>query len=768
MHPTILAYLAAGFTSSEQMLEHAKLRGPSSYLYVMQALAEGDVTRQNSTAMVVVAAEPPGKNVCTMIRKLLGNHTKLIVAAQPGPLAPGNFERLIRASMPDVEKKLRVMDVGDSIADAVSSAESNRHYSKSQALEVFCDQQLARDFAHEVQGGNLNFDPTVIMVTPTEILTDDMGAISKAVTSDDIDAMHRVLDPHIFSDQDSLHTYKSVIKGGQLPSGVEVGGMSEPRPKESLQRESGDIAGAKAKQKMQGMLARIQKIVAHEFSEIDQELEIQDPATRARFIKARVRNVMLTLDSEKLAADSTVVEQLVVEFLTDIASSRELGMAKLDAILKAELGDHFDELEYMGTGRNGSAFRTPDGLIIKITTDPNEAVSAERLQGEQCEYIHHIHEVSQVDEQVWIILQEGGLEKLPQEYCEEFDIAMEIIETIGAGHALRVGDAEDIKEVMIKSGHRDLCMLVAEVMKKFDVGGMLREVKQFGLSADFHSGNIMMRAGRPVLTDLGTHGDAPGSMVESFDGQVVAVFHGSHSYISQLKPVMSQKGLGKGTDLGPGMYFSTSIDDAKKFGPNVYQARVNTDKLMKISATMTPDMDRFRKALHIEDEFLESGEGLWPTIIGLAESLVDVGQYTWPQLMKFIQNKMGYNGIYVPNEVARDAPGNNSAKGDYVIVFDTTQVLDWQAVEDNRLVKQKGPQLGGEQVSELVNSPCSSPGPLQMRGSNSSAWAGGRMVLSNPEPHVPEDENETERDGALDQDIVGGGLDWGRTPRLSH
>jgi hypothetical protein len=471
-----------------------------------ESIREGDITRQNSTAMVVVTAEPPGKNVCAMIRKLLGNHTKLIVAAQPGPLAPGNFDRLIRASMPDVEKKLRVMDVGNSVADAVSSAEQNRHYSKSQALEVFCDQQLAGDFTHEVQGGSLTFDPTVIMVKPTEIHTDDMGAISKAVFDDDLDAMHRVLDPHIFSDQDSLRTYKDVLKGGQLPSGVKVGGMSEPMPKESLQRE----------------------------------------------------------------------------FLTDIAGSRELGIAKLDAMLKAELGDHFDELEYLGSGRNGSAYRTPDGLIIKVTTDPKEAASAERLQGERCEYIHHIHEVSKVDEQVWIILQEGGLEKLPSQYAEEFDLAMEIVETIGAGHALRMGDANGVKEIMVKSEHKDLCMLVAEVMKKFDVGGMLREVRQFGLSADFHSGNIMMRGGRPVLTDLGTHGD------------------------------------------------------------------------------------------------------------------------------------------------------------------------------DN-----KGPQVHGGQVSELASSPSTSPGPLQMRGSNSSAWAGGRMVLSNPEQHVPEDENETE-------DIVGGGLEWGRTPRLSH
>ncbi len=517
MHPTIRAYLAAGFRTREEMVEHARIRGEAVLAHVLQALAE-DV-RDNSTAMVVVPAEPPGRNVCDFIRRLVGQRTKLVVAAQSGKLAPGNFERLLRASMPDVEKKIRVMDVGSSIADAVSSAERNRHYRPSQALEVYCDPQMARNFSQEVSDGSLKFDPTVIRAIPTEIPTDDLEGILEAVFDDDLDAMHRVLDPHVFSDQDSLRVYKDVLRGGQLPGNVEVIGSSEPPPKgESLVR----------------MFERLQR-----------------------------------------------------EFLTDIAPSREIGIAKLSMVLRHELGDHFAELEYLGSGRNGSAYRTPDGLILKVTTDPLEAESAAKLVGRSCEYIHEIHVVNQIDENIWLILQEGGLEKLPPQYCEEFDVAMEIIETLGAGHALRRGDAEEVKEIMVRSGHTDLCLLVAEVMKKFDVGGMLREVAELGLEADFHSGNIMLREGRPVLTDLGTPGDGPG--------------------------------------------------------------------------------------------------------------------------------------------------------------------------------EQKGPPDGDQQVNELVGVQAAPQAGArgQMRGSNSSAWAGGRLVLSKPETHVPEDDNATERDGALDQDIVGGGLDWG-------
>lgn len=492
MHPLLRAYRSCGLETDEQVLELARARGEAAYLDVKRVLVEA---AENSTAMVVVPGEPPGKNVTGLIRNLVANRTKLIVVAQPGRLSPLDFERLLRASMPDVEKKLRIIDGGDSIVDSVNSAERNRHYRPSQALEVYADPQLAAGFSQAVSDGSLGFDPTVIQVHPTEIPTDDLEALVGAVKDDDLDSMHRTLDPHVFSNQDALRTYKEVL--------------------------------------------------------------------------------------------GTQTESVVREFLTDIAPSRELGIATLDAILRHELGDDFASLEYLGSGRNGSAYRMPDGLILKVTTDPAEADSAEKLVGLECEYIHRVHSVDQIAEQVWVLVQEE-LESLPAQYAEEFDLAMEILETIGAGHALRAGDAHGIKEVMMSCEHPDLCVLVAEVMRKFDVGGMLREVAELGLSGDFHSGNVKLREGRPVLTDLGTPGADP--------------------------------------------------HDVKKV--------------------------------------------------------------------------------------------------------------------KRRVIRQVS-ELGGVQAA-----PQAGP-PANMRGSNSSAWAAGKAVLSKPDQHVPEDENANERDNALDQDITGGGLDWG-------
>lgn len=1029
MNPLIRAYTLAGLTTREQILEHAKLSGDASYYQALNALSEGDQTRQNSTAMVVVTADPPGKNVCSMIRNLVVNRTKLIVVAQPGSLAPGGFESLLRASMPDVEKKLRIMDAGGSLADAVSSAERNRHYRPSQALEVFCDEQDGRNFAQEIRDGSLKFDPTVIQIRPMEIVSDDSEAIMSAISGEDLSAMHRVLDPHVFSNQDALKNYKAAaggaanesliegikqkfpgqqmyvhfssrekppqvpnrainkFAGGSGPIGiyaypldarlsfaadrqfafvlkpkvevlntitytaaqlqVDIERLSQmvdlkrpnklwlrfkdeavntgppfyqlwylisriPRPDEefpigatgtgfgdpqkgrdlfiqlgytAIEDSIGIIYGTEpkqilfltdesfevvdlvqnletfrdhasqkslvesvagkicslceepltreefvnflTKQKISGVVYRLRKTVEAEFKYLEEELGIQDAATRARFIKGRIKYVLWAVDDEKLTADtipeqeikktvhdlvaklqkiiaaecqeiergldirdpkaswsfiqpriqniisainsekpvdesilresagpirvyhgsnrrienpqdpmtvkalssgmdygpgmyfttnardameygfnlyqadvdlknplmissemtpemdkfrksfgitdedmsfadegiwlsimefvitlidvgettkkgimdrikkmghdgiivpaavvrerksaSSIAGDYVIvfdpatitnwgetspedrksflkktestlhEFLSDISPSRELAISKLDDILANKLGDSYRELQYLGTGRNGSAYKTPDGLIIKITTDPVEAASAEALEGKACEYLYNVHEVSQIDENVWVILQES-LDPLPHEYCEEFDLAVEIIETIGAGHALREGDADGVRKVMVNSGHADLCILVAEIMKKFGIGGMLREISQHGLSADFHSGNVKLRKGKPVLTDLGTTGDDP--------------------------------------------HFNNKVDS--------------------------------------------------------------------PVGMKV-------------NEFA----GLGSA---------------------------------------------STGSPSNMRGSNSSAWAGGRMVISKPEQHVPEDENASERDQALDQDITGGDLDWG-------
>lgn len=375
--------------------------------------------RENSTAMVVLAGEPPGKNVCAFVRSLVADRSKLIVVAQHGSLRPGDFERLLRASMPDCEKKLRVMDSGASLADAVSSAERNRHYRPSQALEVFCDPQSARNFSQEIRDGSLKFDPTVISVIPQEIPRDDAADIAKAVQSNDNSAMHRVLDPHVFSNQDSITDYRQALSQ----------------------------------------------------------------------------------------------ESVVREFLSAISPSREIAIQVLHDIVADTMGDDADGLEYLGTGRNGSAYRHPDGFIVKVTTDAVEAHSATMLEGLEPDHLGHIFAVKPISEGIWVIIQED-LERLPDLPAEVFDGAMRVLETVGAIDALNEGRITDVVERLVSIGNRTISDPIIEVMRRFNVPGMCYELSELGLTGDFHSGNVMLRSGSPVLVDLGTPGDDLGSINE--------------------------------------------------------------------------------------------------------------------------------------------------------------------------------------------------------------------------------------------------------------
>lgn len=408
-------YRRAGCVTAEQVLELARQRGPHHLAEVQLALESG---RENSTAMIVLPGQPPGKNVCAFIRSLIGERSKLIVAAQDAGLPHGAFERMLRASMPDVEKKLRVMDAGGSLADAVDSAERNRHYRPSQALEVYCDAQQGRNFSQEVRDGSLGFDPTVIMVRPVQVPTDDAGAIRKALEADDLSALHRVLDPHVFSSQDGIERYRGALGGG-------------------LQGKAESIA--------------------------------------------------------------------------------------------------------------------------------NEALDF-----------------------------------------------------------------------------------------------LLEQAQEF------------------------------------------VVYHGSNRRIDSLGAIGAQKTLGQ--DFGPGMYFSTAREDAREHGINLYRATVRLNNPLVISQEMTPEMDRVRKALKLTEEDLQFSDedGLWPSMMGLAKTLVDIGQISWSGLMNFIKNKMGHDGIYVPNDVVRRAGGNHDAKGNYVIVFDASSVEGWAEAPLREFLRDITPSGSKKQGAELL------------------------------------------------------------------
>lgn len=362
--------------------------------------------RQNSTAMVVLPGGPPGRNTCNLVRSLSKNRSRLIVVVRPDGIPPGSYERMLRASLPDCERRIRVMEADGSLVDMIISAERNRHYVKKQALEVFCDSQTAQGYDPSANVG-LDFDPTLIAVRPISIPRDDANDITKAVRTGDTASQHRVLDPHLFSNPEGLAHYRSALLG----------------------------------------------------------------------------------------------ESVLREFLTDIAPSRELAIELIHGIIARELRDTTG-VQYLGSGRNGSAYRHPDGFIIKITTDPREVSSAERLIGLETEHLGRVYSCRPIVEGIWILTQEE-LDPLPEHARRRFDATITEIENSGGIDMLNEGRVLDCLECLDSSSIPG----VTRTIRQFGVIGMCRELRALGLSGDFHSGNVMLRGDRPVLIDLGTPGD---------------------------------------------------------------------------------------------------------------------------------------------------------------------------------------------------------------------------------------------------------------------
>jgi hypothetical protein len=125
------------------------------------------------------------------------------------------------------------------------------------------------------------------------------------------------------------------------------------------------------------------------------------------------------------------------------------------------------------------------------------------------------------------------------------------------------------------------------------------------------------------------------------------------------------------------MYFSTAESDARTHGMSVYVATLDVNPLI-ITDSLSPEMDKIRRAAQIDDEYLdEPDEGLWHLIVGLANSSIEVGAWSAKKFNDLIR-KMGHNAIFIPNAIVRQSRGNLDARGDYLVVFDPASIIEWR------------------------------------------------------------------------------------------
>jgi len=195
---------------TDEELELALLGGPAA---VAELLTLRETGRQGSSAMLLVAGDPPGKHTCKFLRDLVRGRTSVIVVGTGGRLPAGALEQLLQVSMPDCASKLRVLDHQPSAQGAIEAAMKEGMHLPNEALEVFCSPEQAAELRRSFELGNARVDPGLIRIRTGRVPTDDGDGIIDAIDRQDADRMESLLDPHVFSDDMGLERYRRVLSG---------------------------------------------------------------------------------------------------------------------------------------------------------------------------------------------------------------------------------------------------------------------------------------------------------------------------------------------------------------------------------------------------------------------------------------------------------------------------------------------------------------------------------------------------------------------------
>lgn len=225
--------------------------------------------------------------------------------------------------------------------------------------------------------------------------------------------------------------------------------------------------------------------------------------------------------AEALARVVGVHDGLRLEFLTDIAPDRRQAIQALSDLvhdswdLLVGRGVDPEGMRYLGAGNNGAAWELADGRVLKVTTDDAEAHVASHLRGKQFKHVFTIYDVWAFPGQhnghhVYGLVTEAGLVKPSPEERGDFDrMASTLVGVEQAmGQAMETDFRGTLRYLMadpdVTPQEKQATLLA---VKRFDVPGMMADMKRIGYATDMHSGNFMKRPdGTFVVIDIGTGG----------------------------------------------------------------------------------------------------------------------------------------------------------------------------------------------------------------------------------------------------------------------
>lgn len=328
----------------------------------------------------------------------------------------------------------------------------------------------------------------------------------------------------------------------------------------------------------------------------------------------------------------------------------------------------------IGKGGFAHAFALPNGTVLKVTDDEDDAAVARYImeqtaeRGEPHVGLPRIFDVKEL--RVKSRQDEMSAWKLRKGPAPLYAIVME--------------RANSMEDASFDEGFE-------RAMGDVWAGVVWLESHGFTMR-DLHRGNIgRTEDGRAVLIDFGsgsnTRGDKrPFELAENpgRPGKYVG-YHGAARRFDRPTDFGKLRNL----DFGPGFYFATDRGDAAGYGSNVYRVEIELKNPIFILFDEVDEalVKRLQRALRIDDEAMSFGreDGAHPIayIFELVRTLVEVGQIS-PKGLRDYLVKIGYDGAIVDPEVVNDAHRRaGSSKADvahsyYIAVFSPEQILSWE------------------------------------------------------------------------------------------
>jgi cytidyltransferase-like protein len=226
--------------------------------------------------------------------------------------------------------------------------------------------------------------------------------------------------------------------------------------------------------------------------------------------------VLIDIGYSKVAGgkEPGVLERVMEAIIEDLQPD-EFGtqVVQGDAdLLKAKKGIDISKLKFIAAGGMGAAYDMGGGKVLKITSDPSEAVTAQAIKGKNLEHIYRVYDVFRFKEEddgiqpVYAIVQEKLFPIRETLGNWAFSLAL-LRQFLAPKHrpiAWEEARAGVIAERNRTSKKQD-GQLYADILEKMGVGDIVDELAKLGIVFfDYHPGNIMKRAdGTPVVIDLG-------------------------------------------------------------------------------------------------------------------------------------------------------------------------------------------------------------------------------------------------------------------------